>query len=47
MTPKGKERKKSSTKLDHVSPGRPTYLPTDPKKLHDSIDFAVTINIPI
>jgi len=37
---------KSNKKLDYVSPGSPTYWPTDPRKVSDLIDFAVTKNIP-
>lgn len=50
VNPKGKQLYnaiiKANNKLDHVSPGTPTYWPTDPKKLPDLIDFAVTKNIP-
>jgi len=32
--------------LDYVSPGSPTFWPTDPRKVPDLIDFVVTKNIP-
>jgi len=37
---------KPSNKLDYVFSGSPTYWPTDPRKVPDLIDFAVTKNIP-
>ncbi|KAH8355513.1 hypothetical protein KR093_010011, partial [Drosophila rubida] len=50
VSPKGRQLYnaliKPSNKLDCVSPGTPTYWPTDPRKLPDLIDFAVTKNIP-
>jgi len=50
VNPKGKQLYnaviKANNKLGHVSPGRPTYWPTDSKKLPDLIDFAITKNIP-
>lgn len=50
VNPKGKQLYNAiinaSNKLDYASPGRPTYWPTDPKKLPDLIDFAVTKNFP-
>lgn len=36
---------KATNKLDHVSPGNPTYWPSDLNKLPDLIDFEVTRNI--
>uniref|UniRef100_A0A034VFD2 Putative RNA-directed DNA polymerase from transposon X-element n=1 Tax=Bactrocera dorsalis TaxID=27457 RepID=A0A034VFD2_BACDO len=48
--PKGKQLYNAlickRNKLDYVSPGKPTYWPTDPNKLPDLIDFAVTRKIP-
>lgn len=50
VTPRGKQLYnaiiKPKNRLSHVSPGTPTYWPTDPKKLPDLIDFAVSKNIP-
>jgi len=50
VTPKGRQLCyaiiKPSNKLDCVSPGSPTHWPSDPRKLPDLIDFAVTKNIP-
>jgi len=50
VTPKGRQLyyaiTKPNYKLDYVSPGSPTYWPTDPRKVPDLIDFAVTKNIP-
>lgn len=50
LTPKGKQLYnaliKPRNKLDHVTPGRPTYWPADPNKLPDLIDFAITRKIP-
>lgn len=49
VTPKGKQLYntiiKISNKLSCASPGTPTYWPTDPRKIPDLIDFAVTRNI--
>ena len=49
VNPKGKQLYKTiikaTNKLDHVSPGSPTYWPSDLNKLPDLIDFAVTKNI--
>jgi len=38
---------KPNNKLDYVSPGSPTYWPTDLRKVPELIDFAVTKNIPL
>jgi len=50
VTPKGRQLYnaiiKPNNKLDYVSPGSPTYWPTDLRKVPDLIDFAVTKNIP-
>jgi len=50
VTPKGRQLYnaiiKVNKKLDFVSPGSPTFWPTDPRKVPDLIDFAVTKNIP-
>jgi len=50
VTPKGRQIYnaiiKPNNKLDYVSPGNPTYWPTDPRKVPDLIEFAVTKNIP-
>lgn len=50
VNPKGKQLYnaiiKASNKLSCVSSGRPTYWPTDPRKIPDLIDFAITKNIP-
>lgn len=50
VNPKGKQLyntiMKAANKLDHVSPGSPTYWPTDLNKLPDMINFAITKNIP-
>lgn len=35
----------SDNNLDHISTGRPTYWPTDRKKIPDLLDFGVTKNI--
>jgi len=37
---------KLNNKLDYVSPGSPTYWPTDPRKVPDLIVIALTKNIP-
>jgi len=48
VTPKGRQLYnaiiKPNNKLDYISPGSPTYWPTDPRKVPDLIDFAVTKN---
>jgi len=50
VTPKGRQLYNAIIKpinnLDYVSPGSPTYWPTDPRKVPDLVDFAVTKNIP-
>ena len=50
VTPKGKQLYNAiiqlRNKLNYVSPGKPTYWPSDPNRKPDLIDFAVTKNIP-
>jgi len=50
VTPKGRQLYNAiispSSKLDYVSPGSPTYWPTDFRKVPDLIDFAVEKNRP-
>jgi len=50
VTPKGKQLYnaiiKVKNKLNYVSSVRPTYWPSDPTKLPDLIDIAITKNIP-
>ena len=49
MNPRGRQLYKAlvdhSNCLDHVSPAQPTYWPTDPRKIPDLIDFAISKNI--
>ncbi|KMQ86445.1 reverse transcriptase [Lasius niger] len=47
LSPKGRELHKAMEylKLDSVSTGKPTYWPTDKRKIPDTIDFYITKNI--
>ena len=48
ITPKGRELFKTvmKMKLSHISPGTPTYWPSDQSKIPDVIDFCVTKGVP-
>lgn len=48
VTPRGRELFKTMLKnnLSHISPGSPTYWPSDKNKLPDVIDFCITKGVP-